>query len=75
MTDDVGVLAGDVVVTTEVRGDQAVVRIQPAGGGEWYTVTGTPLTIVAGNGGWLHAAMVRAVEQGLPEGLAGFELT
>jgi hypothetical protein len=75
MTDEVGVVTGDLTVTTEVRGDRAVVRVQYTGADEWYTVTGGPLTIVGGNGEWLHAAMVRAVERGLPEGLIGFELT
>jgi hypothetical protein len=75
MTDEAGVVTGDLTVSTEVRGDQVVVRVQYTGAEEWYTITGTPLTIVAGNGQWLHAAMVRAVESGLPDGLAGFELT
>ncbi|MEV7971118.1 hypothetical protein AB0O34_34770 [Sphaerisporangium sp. NPDC088356] len=75
MTDEVGVVSGDLTVTTEVVGDQAVVRIQYTGADEWYTVTGSPLTIVGGNGEWLHAAMVRGVDSGLPEGLIGFELT
>ncbi|WP_405145855.1 hypothetical protein OG589_02805 [Sphaerisporangium sp. NBC_01403] len=61
-------------MTTEVRGDQAGVRVQYTGAEEWYTVTGSPLAIVVGNGEWLHAAMVRAIEQGLPEGLVGVEL-
>jgi hypothetical protein len=75
MTDKAGVVTGDLTVTTEVRGDQAVVRVQYIGADEWYTVTGTPLTIATGNAEWLHAAMVRAVERGLPDGLAGLELT
>jgi hypothetical protein len=75
VTDEAGVVTGDLTVTTEVCGDQAVVRVQYTGAEEWYTIMGTPLTILAGNGQWLHAAMVRAVEGGLPKGLAGFELT
>jgi hypothetical protein len=39
-------------------------------------VTGGPLVIVGGDdGAWVHAAMIRAVQQGLPEGLEGFDLT
>ncbi|MET8146460.1 hypothetical protein ABZU32_39640 [Sphaerisporangium sp. NPDC005288] len=75
MTDEVGVITGELTVATDVEGDQATILIQYTGAEEWYTVAGGPLTIVAGDGPWLHAAMVRAVQHGLPEGLTGFEIT
>ncbi|WP_405148692.1 hypothetical protein OG589_12010 [Sphaerisporangium sp. NBC_01403] len=74
MTDEVGVVTGDLTVVTELIGDQAHIRVQYTGAEEWYTVTGGPLKGVAGDQRRLHAAMVRAVQNGLPEGLEGVEL-
>ncbi|GII89721.1 hypothetical protein Ssi03_77110 [Sphaerisporangium siamense] len=73
MTDEVGVVTGDLTVATEVRGDQATITVQYTGAEEWYTVTGSPLTVVGCDGPWVHAAVVRAVAAGLPEGLAEME--
>ncbi|WP_248965766.1 hypothetical protein [Sphaerisporangium perillae] len=75
MTDEVGVITGDLTLVTEVAGDQAAIRVQYTGAEEWYTVAGGPLKVVGHDGHWVHAAMVLAVEHGLPEGLQGFDLT
>ncbi|GAA0479843.1 hypothetical protein Ade02nite_38990 [Paractinoplanes deccanensis] len=40
MTDEVGVVTGDLTLRTEVTGNQAVVRVQYKDAEEWYTVTG-----------------------------------
>lgn len=76
MTDEVGIVTGELTVVTDIREGQAVVRVGYAGAEETYTVTGGPLDIADGeDGAWVHAAMVRAVQQGLPDGLEGFDLT
>jgi len=40
MTDEVGVVTGDLTLHTEVVGDAATVRVQYKEADEWYTVTG-----------------------------------
>ncbi|WP_405148467.1 hypothetical protein OG589_11175 [Sphaerisporangium sp. NBC_01403] len=76
MTDEVGIVTGDLTVVTDIREGQAVVQVAYTGAEESYTVTGGPLVIAGGDdGACVHAAMVRAVQQGLPDGLAGFDLT
>jgi hypothetical protein len=40
MTDEVGVVTGDLTLRTELSGDQATVRVQYRDADEWYTVTG-----------------------------------
>ncbi|CAM5678193.1 hypothetical protein SAVIM338S_07246 [Streptomyces avidinii] len=43
MTDEVGVITGDVTLTTVAGPDgTATVRIQYTGAEEWYTLTGSP---------------------------------
>lgn len=42
-TDDVGVISGDVDVTTIVKDGSAVVTVAYSGADEHYTVTGSPL--------------------------------
>lgn len=74
MTNEVGVITGEVTVCTEVSSGQAVVRIQYTGAEEWYGVEGSPLPVVAGAERQLHRAILEAVEKGLPGGLAGAEL-
>ncbi|PRY28960.1 hypothetical protein CLV70_107266 [Pseudosporangium ferrugineum] len=50
MTDEVGVITGDVTLRTELSGGQVVVRAQYKDADEWYTVTGAraPLADAAG---------------------------
>ncbi|WP_181871044.1 hypothetical protein [Sphaerisporangium album] len=69
MTDEVGVITGDLVVATDTEGDRATITVQYASAEEWYTVTGSPLTVVGRDGQWVHAAVVRAAAAGLPAGL------
>ncbi|GGL20886.1 hypothetical protein GCM10012284_64480 [Mangrovihabitans endophyticus] len=45
MTDDVGVITGDLTVRTELTGDKATVRVQYKDADEWYTVTGATATL------------------------------
>jgi hypothetical protein len=40
MTDEEGVVTGDLTVRTEVDGGDVVVRVQYKDAAEWYTVTG-----------------------------------
>ena len=45
MTDEVGVVTGDLTLHTEVAGDAATVRVQYKEADEWYTVTGGKTTV------------------------------
>ncbi|MDG4791244.1 hypothetical protein O7626_36020 [Micromonospora sp. WMMD1102] len=40
MTDDVGVVTGDLTLRTELDGRDAVLRVQYKDAAEWYSVTG-----------------------------------
>ena len=40
MTDEVGVVTGDLTLRTETSGSDVVVRVQYKDADEWYTVTG-----------------------------------
>ncbi|MFY1674666.1 hypothetical protein ACN27G_32800 [Plantactinospora sp. WMMB334] len=40
MTDDVGVITGELTLRTELDGKHAVLRVQYKDAAEWYTVTG-----------------------------------
>jgi uncharacterized NAD-dependent epimerase/dehydratase family protein len=45
MTDEVGVVTGDLTLHTEVAGDAATVHVQYKEADEWYTVTGGKATL------------------------------
>ncbi|MEV4351925.1 hypothetical protein AB0J83_46320 [Actinoplanes sp. NPDC049596] len=45
MTDEVGVVTGDLTLRTELTGPDAVVRVQYKDADEWYTVTGAKATL------------------------------
>jgi hypothetical protein len=45
MTDEVGVVTGDLTLRTELTGSDAVVRVQYKDADEWYTVTGAKATL------------------------------
>ncbi|MFD6891172.1 hypothetical protein [Streptomyces sp. NPDC059957] len=65
MTDEVGVITGDVTVTTEPGPDgTAQVRIQYTGAEEWYTLTGSPAPLPPGGLAVLHQHVVEAVKAG-----------
>ncbi|MFD5752231.1 hypothetical protein [Streptomyces sp. NPDC127033] len=66
MTDEVGVITGDLTLTTSTRPDgQADLRIQYTGADEWYTLTGSPTPIPPDTGLQdLHARALEAVRHG-----------
>ncbi|WP_271215884.1 hypothetical protein [Streptosporangium carneum] len=74
MTDEVGVITGDVTVRTEICDDRVHVQIQYTGAEEWYTLTGTPLPLEGRTERGARAAIMRAVRKGLPEGLRAGQL-
>nr|WP_239087771.1 hypothetical protein [Actinoplanes digitatis] len=45
MTDEVGVVTGDLTLRTELAGDQATVSVQYRDADEWYAVTGAKATL------------------------------
>src|SRR5688572_25082311 len=45
MTDEVGVVTGDLTLRTELTGDQVAVRVQYKDADEWYAVTGAKATL------------------------------
>jgi hypothetical protein len=45
MTDEVGVITGDLTLRTELSGDQVAVRVQYREADEWYAVTGAHATL------------------------------
>ena len=45
MTDEAGVITGEVTLLTELSGDQVTIRAQYKDADEWYTVTGAKTTV------------------------------
>ncbi|MFJ5548730.1 hypothetical protein [Streptomyces sp. NPDC093225] len=65
MTDEVGVITGDVTIRTEPAPDGlARVLIQYTGADEWYTLTGSPTPVPAGGLELLHARVLEVVRAG-----------
>nr|WSX54357.1 hypothetical protein OG409_01760 [Streptomyces sp. NBC_00974] len=65
MTDEVGVITGDVTLTTEAGPDATVhIRIQYTGADEWYTLTGSPAPLPPKGLAAFHASVVHAVQAG-----------
>ncbi|MFD9302142.1 hypothetical protein ACFWCB_05470 [Streptomyces sp. NPDC060048] len=65
MTDEVGVITGDVSVTTEAGPDDMVqVRIQYTGAEEWYTLTGSPAPLPPDGPAAFHERVVESVQAG-----------
>lgn len=65
MTEEVGVITGDLTVaTTALPGGRAAITIQYTGADEWYTLTGSPVPLPPGGLAALHADMVERIEQG-----------
>ncbi|MFJ8948802.1 hypothetical protein ACIRL3_24410 [Streptomyces sp. NPDC102384] len=65
MTDEVGVVTGDLTVATvREAGDRARIAVQYTGADEWYTLTGSPATVPPGGLAALHAEVLRSVERG-----------
>jgi len=65
MTDEVGVVTGDLTLTPWLDGDTLRLRVQYKGADEWYTVTDASQKVDAAN--------EEAVEQASNELLARFE--
>ncbi|MER7759673.1 hypothetical protein [Streptomyces sp. NPDC097619] len=65
MTEEEGVITGDVTVRTEATDDgHARVRVQYTGAEEWYTLTGSPTPFPATGLADLHARVLAAVAVG-----------
>lgn len=65
MTDEVGVITGDVTLTSEVATDGTVqVHIQYTGAEEWYTLTGSPAPLPPRGLAAFHERIVDAVKAG-----------
>ncbi|MEV7181029.1 hypothetical protein [Kitasatospora sp. NPDC093679] len=65
MTEEVGVITGNLTLRTTRQGDQAALEIQYDDADEWYTVQNSPVAIPAGKDlQAVHEAMLDAVEQG-----------
>ncbi|MCY0926846.1 hypothetical protein OTB20_11655 [Streptomyces sp. H27-H1] len=65
MTDEVGVITGDVTLTSEAGQDGTVrIRIQYTGADEWYTLTGSPAPLAPGTLAAFHEHVVDAVRAG-----------
>ena len=45
MTDEVGVITGDVTLVTDVAGDEVTMTVQYKDAAEWYHVTGGKFTL------------------------------
>jgi hypothetical protein len=65
MTDEVGVITGDVTVaTTALPGGRARIAIQYTQADEWYTLTGSPVALPPEGLAALHADAVGRVRRG-----------
>ncbi|MFD3356859.1 hypothetical protein [Streptomyces fradiae] len=65
MTDEVGVITGELTVATRPLADgRAVVLVQYKDADEWYTLTGSPVSVAPGGIAQLHAAVLERVRAG-----------
>lgn len=65
MTNQVGVITGDLTIQTTRRANNLVhVAIQYTGADEWYTLTGSPTTVPDGELEQYHERVRAAVEHG-----------
>ncbi|MFE9258848.1 hypothetical protein [Streptomyces sp. NPDC006879] len=65
MTDEVGVITGDLTIATScLPNDRAAVAIQYTGAEEWYTLTGSPVPLPPGGLVELHATVLERVAGG-----------
>jgi hypothetical protein len=59
MTDEVGVITGDLTLRSELRGGSYVLTVQYKGAAEWYHVTGAKIQLRKADGlDALHAQAV-----------------
>ncbi|MFE2476723.1 hypothetical protein [Streptomyces sp. NPDC001194] len=65
LTEEAGVLSGDLTVHTTWSGREAQVAVQYSGGSDWFTVTGSPVHCASEEDSrLLHQVMVDAVRTG-----------
>lgn len=65
MTDDVGVITGDLTVqTTRLANHLVAILVQYTGADEWYTLTGSPVAVPDGGLKEFHERVLAAVEHG-----------
>ncbi|MEW1724334.1 hypothetical protein [Streptomyces sp. NPDC093109] len=65
MTDEVGVITGNLTLTTALRTDsRADIHVQYTGADESYTLTGSPVPVAPGGLHGLHVRVVEAVRRG-----------
>ncbi|WP_069814044.1 hypothetical protein [Streptomyces sp. TP-A0874] len=65
MTDEVGVITGDLTVVTGLSASgEAVIAVQYTGADEWYTLTGSPVAVPSGGLAALHAEVLERLRQG-----------
>jgi len=66
MTDEVGVVTGDLTVQTEADADGALrCQVQYQGADEWYRITGAPTKLEAGTDlDAVHASLVQRITHG-----------
>jgi hypothetical protein len=66
MTDEVGVITGDLTVTTTLTDDRhsAHVAVQYTGADEWYTLTGSPAPIPQGGLAAYHRDLLGRIRRG-----------
>ncbi|PSJ26713.1 hypothetical protein B7P34_21560 [Streptosporangium nondiastaticum] len=65
MTDDVGVITGDLTVATSaLPGGKARVDVQYTGAEEWYTLTGSPVPVPEDGLAALHARVLDRIREG-----------
>lgn len=69
MTDEVGVITGDITVVTEADDDQALVRVQYTGADEWYVLTGSPIPLKGRDVQAVHEAVLKAAADGAEGGV------
>ncbi|MFI0786012.1 hypothetical protein ACH4Q6_10480 [Streptomyces lydicus] len=65
MTEEVGVVTGDLTIATSARPDgRAAVAVQYTGAEEWYTLTGSPSPLPPGGLAALHSEVLHRVRRG-----------
>ncbi|MFE0178890.1 hypothetical protein ACFWZ2_41955 [Streptomyces sp. NPDC059002] len=65
MTDEVGVITGELTVATTLRPDgRAAIAIQYTGADEWYTLTGSPVLLSPAGLNALHHHILDRIRHG-----------
>ncbi|ANW16745.1 hypothetical protein [Streptomyces clavuligerus] len=65
LTDEVGVLTGDLTVHTTWAGGEARIAVQYSGASDWFTMSGSPIPCTSEDESRsLHQAVVDAVQTG-----------